>query len=190
MFNCTLHIRDFVWDPANDVVNLAGPPLSRKVNEFFPIHDLPRMAELFERQFPREIQKMERLSVASHFWADNGSMNFRLGKPEGALVKCPKLKEFIVLPDMDYEWECFHGLRRNLVYLMSPDEHVWSVPEDIEKSIDSVKSTLGKDGAENSSVGMSPRVRVVKDKSRIFGEESLSIRLRCSPCQLDDIYKK
>jgi hypothetical protein len=160
-----------------------------RVNELFPIQDLPRLAELFERQFPSEIKKMERLSVSSHFWADHGSRNCRSGKPEWALVKCPKLKEFIVLPDVNYEWECVRGLRQNLNYLMSPEEHVWSVPKDIEKSIGSVRSLLGKNGAEDSSVGMSPRVRVVMDKSMIFGEENLSMRLRCSPCELDNIYQ-
>jgi hypothetical protein len=190
MFNCTLHIRDFVWDPVNDVVNLAGPPLSMRVDKFFPIQDLARLVELFERQFPREIKKMERLSVSSHFWADDELKNHRLEQPERALIKCPKLKEFIVLLDMKYEWECLRGLRRNIFYLMSPDVYVWSVPEDIEKSIDSIRSLLRKKGVENSSVGMSPRVRVVMDKSRIFGEENLSIRLRCSFYQLDDIYKK
>jgi hypothetical protein len=161
-----------------------------RVDKFFPIQDLARLVELFERQFPREIKKMERLSVSSHFWADNELKNHRLEQPERALIKCPKLKEFIVLLDMKYEWECLRGLRRNIFYLMSPDVYVWSVPEDIEKSIDSIRSLLRKKGVENSSVGMSPRVRVVMDKSRIFGEENLSIRLRCSFYQLDDIYKK
>jgi hypothetical protein len=183
MFNGTLHIRDFVWDPANDVVNLAGPPLCERVNGFFPIHDLPRMAELFERQFPREIKKMEKLSVSSHFWEEQGFRSYRSAKPEWALVKCPKLKELIVLPDQNYELECCRRLEHNLFF----DEYVWSVPGDIEKSIDCIRSLLGKNGAENSSVGISPRVRVVMDKSRIIGEENLSMRLRCSPCQLDDI---
>jgi hypothetical protein len=190
MFNGTLHIRDFVWDPANDVVSLAGPPLCKRVNEFFPIHDLPRMTELFERQFPREIKKMERLSVSSHFWEEQGFRSFRSAKPEWALVKCPKLKEFVVLPDSNYEWECCRRLEYNLFHPMRPEpDHVWSVPGDIEKSIDCIRSLLGKNGAENSSLGMSPKVRVVMDKSGILGEENLSMRLRCSPCQLDDIYQ-
>jgi hypothetical protein len=183
MFDTHLRIKDFVWDPAKDIVHLSGPPLDGRVNEFFPIHSLPRLVELFEKQFPRQIEKMEKLSVFSHFWSDD---EFGSEQTEWALVKCPKLKEFIVVLDIEYERECVLRVER-LGWILDPDENAWSIPEDIEKSIDNVRSLFGKCGLESSSVGMVPRVRVVMDKSRIFGQENMSIRLRCSPCKLYDI---
>jgi hypothetical protein len=144
-----------MWHPEFDTVMFEKHPFHNKTGAF----------DLFELQFPQQMNEVQSIAVKSTLWDWDAQYKTAIYAP---LPLFAQLKEFIVVVEESYEHWC-SSLK---VYFLGACNNTWSLPRDIECSMKAFKES-----AKHGDWCV-PRVRIVRFQEDIVTPIGLKIETR------------
>ncbi|KAE8445126.1 hypothetical protein EG329_013728 [Mollisiaceae sp. DMI_Dod_QoI] len=165
--------RDLMWNPSIDTI-------------LFEKHFFPKSSstfELFVKQFPREVLKVQKMAVKSSMWGWTAQSKVDMLY---SLVEFEALDEFVVVVEENHEIFCSEERARNPQYAFGAQAVAWTVPQDVQHSLRAAKARLMLSPVvricSRATQWTLPKVvRIVRSEEDLLRGVSEEMRLRGHP---------
>lgn len=158
-----------MWCPSLDIVDLQQTTTKPHTEDQVAfVKALP----IFEKQFPAEIVEIKNLAVPSTMWTEGQHKNIDIIWP---LIDFLSLEHLVVVLDKNKErdFACFPGRGLSTVAqnaIVDGEQANWTIPEDIEKHVDIMRSHYEKFGPEYMPLRKKAVVTVVEKEEEMYGK--------------------